>query len=192
MGLWAVVLWLVAVAAIAVFFLVPKARVWVVVAVVATSVLGVASYKMRRDDVHLTACGFDSQGAYAKVRVDNWLGLSARQRLVDVSFSFRGGQPVDENGYGGAGRSLAVPALGHVTAVLHGPFPPQASPGHPVSQDDTVQGRTVYRYSAHGHQRLVTKRFAVRHPGATQVETVPTDPRALQCDVSAQETSGED
>jgi hypothetical protein len=67
---------------------------------------------------HVTGCGSDSKGAYAEVRVNNWLG-GAHEQPVQVWFFADGAHKA----YGGTLASVRVPAHGRGTAVLRGRAP---------------------------------------------------------------------
>jgi hypothetical protein len=87
---------------------------------------------------HITDCGFDANGAYAEVRVNNLLG-GAHNHEVWVDF-YLDGRPYP---YGGA--YFRVPAHGHGKTVVR--------PGVTVFVDGTHQGQV----------KSVTRAFAEAH-----------------------------
>jgi hypothetical protein len=107
---------------------------------------------------HITDCGFDANGAYAKVHVSL---LGAQEVWVDFL--------LDGRQYTYAGRYNA-----RGTTVLRAPFPRQD--GYHIS------GRTVYVDGTHLRQvKFVTRKFAEAHPGITLTEVVPDAGHTLSC-----------
>ena len=108
---------------------------------------------------HITDCGFDANGAYAEVRVNNLLGVQE----VWVDFYLDGRQYTYAGAYNVRG-----------TTVLRAPFPRED--GYHVS------GRTVYVDGTHhGQVKFVTRKFAEAHPGRTLTEVVPDAWHTLSC-----------
>jgi hypothetical protein len=106
---------------------------------------------------HITDCGFDANGAYAKVHVFNLVAASE----VWVDFYLDGRLYTYTGAYNVRG-----------TQVLRAPFPRE---GH-------VSGRTVYVDDFSGGQvKLVTRKFAEAHPGQTHTEVVPDASHTLSC-----------
>jgi hypothetical protein len=151
---------------------------------------------------HITDCGFDATGAYAKVRVNNLLGSSAHKQRVYVDFYLKG-SPVQEGPYSASFTFVSVPAHGRGTSVAHGRFPLHGSFGNPTADDLHVKGRTVYvagrHFGSHGRPsfgptffvdnetadpHLVSKKYAVKHKGGVSIETVPDDPNSLRCEIT--------
>jgi hypothetical protein len=136
--------------------------------------LGAWLFATRVVGEHIAACGFDAQGVYAKVRVNNLLG-GGHDQSEAVDFSFRGRYYV--TGYARAD----VPAHGYRTTVVRERFPPH---GH-------LEGRTVYRWMRSKFRfgvsprgwTFVTERFAARHPDNVSVQAVPQDPSILRCSI---------
>jgi hypothetical protein len=151
-------------------------RLWVaVVALIAVFValaVGVLASTTQVVGWRVTACGFDSQGAYAKVLVNNLLG-GDNYRKVDV-YSYLAGQP---DAYQATTLRVHEPAHGHGTGVAHERFPPYG----------TVEGRTVYVLGRqHDQARFVTKKVALKHRGVS-IEEVPDDPSLLRCTVTTED-----
>ena len=108
---------------------------------------------------HITDCGFDANGAYAKVRVNP---LGAQEVWVD--FYLDGRAYTYQGAYNVRG-----------TTVLQASFPPQ---------DHHVSGRTVYvvRNAAHPFTvTFVTRKFAEAHHGGIRTEVVPDASHTLSC-----------
>jgi hypothetical protein len=158
--------------------------VWLV-GVVGVALLGAGIWGFSTQVVgmHVTECGFDSKGAYAKVRVNNLLG-GADDEHVYVDFSLKG-EPAFESYEVG----LAVvhkPAHGSVTAVIRERYPPPRIPTG-EGPDFIVQGRTVYVLGrGHEQPRFVTKKVALEHRGVS-IEKVPDDPSVLRCTVTTED-----
>jgi hypothetical protein len=132
-------------------------KVLLVVAGVATlGVVSVAGFKAT--STHITDCGFDANGAYAKVHI-NPLG----QQRLRVNFF------VDGRYYMYRGANDA-----HGTTVVWAPFP---------LARDHISGRTVYTDASHGNGPLhfVTKEYAEAHPGKTRTETMPDKSHTISC-----------
>jgi hypothetical protein len=134
---------------------------------------------------HVTDCGFDAQGVYAKVRVNNVLG-GEHDQSVWVKFYLRD----DVNEYEAGVVTARVPAHGYGTAVVHERFPPNGRFGDPTAEDANVEGLTVYRsmgphlnFDPPQDWRFVTTTFAEKHPARISIETVPFDPWILHCSV---------
>jgi hypothetical protein len=125
---------------------------------------------------HLTACGFDSNGVYAKVRVNNLLwGPDGEHVFVDFSIA---GAP---DRYQEGTVHVQKPAHGSITAVVHERFPPPRIPTE-NGPDLVVAGRTVYAFRPSHHVgRFVSQRFAEAHPRRTEAEVIPDDPSTLRC-----------
>jgi hypothetical protein len=107
---------------------------------------------------HITGCGFDAHGAYAKVHASP---LGESEVWVDfyvdgMYYNYRGAYDV------------------HGTTVVRAPFP--LARAH-------ISGRTVYTDISHGHGPLhfVTKQYADTYPGKTWTETVPDNWHTLSC-----------
>jgi hypothetical protein len=115
---------------------------------------------------HITDCGFDANGAYAEVRINNLLG-GAHQDEVWVDFYLDGRQ------YTYAGTYPRVPAHGRGRTVVRAGLP---------REDDHVSGRTVYVDATdRRHVTFVTKRFAEANPRTTVTEVVPDASHTLSC-----------
>jgi hypothetical protein len=150
-----------------------KLRVWL--GGVAVAVLGVSLWGFQTQAVgaHVTECGFDSRGAYAKFRLNNLLGGADARRQVFVEFSLPGRSVPYAAGF----TIVAVPAHGRVTGVVHAEFPARGL---------HVEGRTVYVLGRESGDvddvKFVTEKVAQEHrPGKVSVETVPDDPNSLRC-----------
>jgi hypothetical protein len=135
--------------------------------------------------VHVTECGFDSKGAFAKFRINNLLGGADARQQVFIDFSVDGSHPekgshfqpgVDPYPYAAGFTIVAVPAHGRVTGVVHAEFPARGL---------QVEGRTVYvlgrRSGDVADVKFVTEKVAQEHPHGVRVETVPDDPGSLHC-----------
>jgi hypothetical protein len=114
---------------------------------------------------HITDCGFDADGSYAKVRANRLLGVQE----VWVDFSLDGKQYAYAGAYNVRG-----------TTVLRVPFPREEEDGFHVS------GRTVYVDTTHhkhnpDHIRYVTRKFSEAHPHTTGTEVVPDSSHTLSC-----------
>jgi hypothetical protein len=131
-----------------------KAHISWAVGAVAALVLGIALFVTRPFGSQITACGFDAQGAYAKVRINNLLGGTHEQEL-EVIFYVKGSDLRYGGMFGANSSDVVVPAHGRLTKVVYGGFPPR---------NTTVEGRTIYS-SWHGKG------------------TMPDDPNILRCDV---------
>lgn len=121
--------------------------------------LGIREWRMQVSS-HITDCGFDGNGAYAEVRVNNLLGVQE----VWVDFYLDGRQYTYAGDYNVRG-----------TTVLRAPFP---------GEDDHVSGRTVYVIRRVGHPftvKFVTRKFAEAHPALTRTEVVPDARHTLSC-----------
>lgn len=121
--------------------------------------LGIREWRMQVSS-HITDCGFDANGAYAEVRVNNLLGVQE----VWVDFYLDGRQYTYAGDYNVRG-----------TTVLRAPFP---------GEDDHVSGRTVYVIRRVGHPftvKFVTRKFAEAHPALTRTEVVPDARHTLSC-----------
>lgn len=154
---------------------------------IAVLVLGIWGFMTRAVGVHVTDCGFDPHGAYAEVRVDNWLG-GAHEQNVQVAFHVNGDvahYPEGEDSYYDVGVATAeVPAHGQGMAVVHGGFPPHGEFRDPTAADLHVEGGTVYHwYGPLGGDRLVSRTFALEHWRRTVKETVPDDRNAVDCSI---------
>jgi len=158
--------------------------------VIGIAVLGLGSWGFVTHAVgeHVTDCGFDADGAYAKVRVNNLFGGEHEQ---DVHVTFHVDGDVMQLDYDGGRRSAHVPAHGAVTTVVHGRFPPLRMFSGETAVDSDVRGRTIYRWEGRNVSfdppfdwRFVSRTFAEQHPGSTNAETVPDDPSMLNCSTS--------
>lgn len=163
------------------------------IGLVGIAVLGLGIWGFRTQAVgeHVTDCGFDADGAYAKVRVNNLFG-AAHEQHVHVTFHVNG--DVMQLDYDDGLRSAKVPAHGAVTTVVHGSFPPLRMFSGVTAVDSDVRGRTVYRWEGRHvsfdppHDwRFVSKAFAAQHPGRTNAEAVPDDPSMLRCSTSEED-----
>ena len=134
---------------------------------------------------HVTDCGFDAQGAFAKVRVYNLLGDADTN--VQVAFHIGADvahyKPGEDAEYDIESATAHVQALSAGTVVVHGHFPPHGSWSNPTGMDLHVHGRTVYRF----FNRLVTKQFALKHQRKTVMETAPDDRTSLNCSIWSEE-----
>ncbi|HET7741423.1 MAG TPA: hypothetical protein VFL67_12315 [Mycobacterium sp.] len=149
-------------------------RLWPVGVAVAVLGVGIWGFHTQVIGGHVTECGFDSQGAYAKVRVNNLLG-GDNYRMAYVFFSVAG-QP---EAYGERGVRVHEPAHGHGTGVAHAGFPPHGS----------VAGHTVYVLGrSYDHPRFVTKKVALKlKHHRVSIETVPANPSVLRCRVETED-----
>jgi hypothetical protein len=153
--------------------------------------LGIWGFMTRAVGEHVTDCGFDSDGAYAKVRVNNLFG-GAHEQDVHVTFHLNG--DVMQVDYDDGLRSAHLPAHGAVTTVVHGRFPPLRMFLGATAVDSDVRGRTIYRWEGRNvsldppHDWMfVSKTFAAQHPGRTSAEAVPDDPSMLHCSTSEED-----
>jgi hypothetical protein len=106
---------------------------------------------------HITDCGFDANGAYAKVHV-----ALMGEPEVWVDFLLDGRQYTYTGRYNARG-----------TTVLRAPFP---------KDHHHISGRTVYVDGTHhGQVKFVTRKFAEAHPGKTLTEVVPDASHTLSC-----------
>lgn len=155
-----------------------KVRRWLVAAaVLALGIVGIVVVNRVWLGEHIIDCGFDANGAYAKVRVNNLFG-GADDEHVYVDFSLKG-EPAYEF-YESGLAMVHKPAHGSVTAVIHERFPPPRVPTG-EGPDFIVQGRTVYVLGRrHEQPRFVTKKFALQHRGVS-IEKVPDDQSVLRC-----------
>jgi len=107
-----------------------RAVVWRhrVLGVIGLLFLGVGSWAFFTHLVgaHVTTCGFDAKGAYAKVRVNNWLA-GAHEQWVAVAFYVDGPYPQRgaQGPYDEVAKQVMVPARGRGTAIVHASFPPR-------------------------------------------------------------------
>jgi hypothetical protein len=158
-----------------------KLRLWLAGIGVAVLGVGVWVFNTQVVGVHVTECGFDAKGAYAKFRINNLLGGADARQQVWVHFSVDGSHP--EKGspgnypYAGGVTIVAVPAHGRVTGVVHAEFPARGL---------HVEGRTVYvlgrKTGDVNDVRFVTEKVAQEYSrGKVSVETVPDDPGSLHC-----------
>jgi hypothetical protein len=104
----------------------------------------------------ITDCGFDANGAYAKVRVNSLVGESE----VWVDFLLDGRMYTYAGAYNVRG-----------TTVLRASFP---------SKDLHVSGRTVY-VDPHQHDKFVTRKFAEASRSRIWTEVVPDASHTLSC-----------
>lgn len=108
----------------------------------------------------ITDCGFDANGAYAKVHVNSLLG----DPEVWVDFYLDGREYTYAGRYDVRG-----------TKVLRAPFPPK---------DHYVSGRTVYAVRNPAHPftvKFVTRKFAEAHRDLARPEVVPDAGHTLSC-----------
>jgi hypothetical protein len=146
----------------------PLARWLIGIAATGLGLGGCFLFVTQSRGTHITRCGFDADGAYAKVRVNHVLNWPDTQE-VWVDFYLDGKE------FTYAGRyDFPVPALGDGTGVVRGGFP---------RADDHVSGRTVYVDATHHGQfpRFVTRRFAEANPHTTSKEVVPDASHTLSC-----------
>ena len=104
---------------------------------------------------HITACGFDANGAYAKVRAN----LGAQEVWVD--FYLDGTQYTYTGAYNVRG-----------TTVLRASFPPK--------DHRHISGRTVY-VDPKQHDKFVTRKFAQASRSRILTEVVPDASHTLSC-----------
>jgi hypothetical protein len=162
--------------------------VWLI-GVVGVALLGVGVWVFNTQAVgiHITECGFDSKGAYAKFRINNLLGGADARQQVWIEFAVDGSHPEkgshfflpgdDPYPYAAGFTIVALPARGRVTGVVHAEFPARGL---------HVEGRTVYvlgrRSGDVNDVKFVTEKVAQEHrPGHVSVETVPDDHGSLHC-----------
>ncbi len=139
---------------------------WVLgIAATGFGIWGCFQFFTRVVGTHITDCGFDANGAYAEVRINNLLG-GAHQQEVWVDFY------LDGRGFAYGGAYPRVPAHDRGRAVVRAPFPPG---------DDHVSGRTVYVDIYDGHDTFVTRKFAEAHPHRISTEVVPDASHTLSC-----------
>jgi hypothetical protein len=89
---------------------------------VAVVVLGVTTIKAVKPGGHVTECGVDAKGPYAKVRVNSLLGGagSIDHEGVLVHFTY------DGHYYDTGGSRIRVPTFGSTTTFVRGTWPPRA------------------------------------------------------------------
>lgn len=165
-------------------------------------VLGLGVFALLRSfmgpgSVHVTECGFDEYGPYAKVRVTSRFGGlgSTAHAQVNVAFTYDGAWYGDDGSY----TRVKLPVLGSATAVVHGKYPPPVIPTHwsGLKHEITVEGRTVYRIpnsfgdrDEHWPGRLVSKDVVERrsrlhpHTFVAYKEIVPDDLSRIRCSVA--------
>jgi hypothetical protein len=143
--------------------------------------LGIWGFMTQAVGTHITDCGFDANGAYAKVRVNNLLGGAHEQRVY-VDFYVQGSP---EAPYEATSAGVMVPAHGRGTSVMHERFPPHGSFKNPTAPDPKIEGRTVYVLGrGHDNPRFVTKKVALKNRGWVSIETVPDDKNSLSCAIT--------
>lgn len=131
-----------------------------IIVAMASLAFGVTELRPKATGAHITACGFDAQGAYAKVRVNNLLRSSARTRHVFVDFSTKASHNPHAFTFGASTTvDVTAPAHGHGTGVVQ------------VLRSD-------FRI------RVPSTRFARKHPTLVRTATVPDDPSLLRCSIA--------
>jgi hypothetical protein len=152
----------------------PRSRLasWLIgIAAAGLGIGGCSLFVTHSRGTQITDCGFDANGAYAKIRVNHVLDWPDKQE-VWVDFYLDG----KEFSYNGR-YDFPVPVFGDGTGVVRGGFP---------SADDHVSGRTFYVDATHHKHnpdkiRYVTKKFAEAHPKTTAAEVVPDASHTLSC-----------
>lgn len=179
----------------------PNATAVAAIGLIGAVVLGLGIVALRPlmgpGRVHVTECGFDAYGPYAKVRVASlWGGLGTTDHAqVSVAFTYDGAWYGDDGAY----IRVKLPVLGTSTGVVHGTYPPRVIPPRWSGRNGKiiVEGRTVYRVAdGFGDReenwpgRLVTKEFVARqlqlhpHRFVADEEIVPDDLHRISCSVA--------
>lgn len=136
-----------------------KKALVVIAAIIAVLIAGIWWYRRPAGPgAHITECGFDKNGPYAKVRVSSLgggLGAEDHERF-GVYFAYDGER------YAINVARVKVPVLGSTTVVLPGVYPP-----HVINSDGsgsiTVEGRTVYRDVDVRVNRHIPDKWAAHH-----------------------------
>jgi hypothetical protein len=130
---------------------------------------------------HVTECGVDANGPYAKVRVGSlWGGQGVKHEGVGVEFTY------DGHGYGGGGSKIEVPTFGSTTTFVRGTWPPRVIN---LDYDGGPKGKvTVPARVAGGYWWHTGDGLPKFHPWVRphfKVFVVPNDKSLLGCKVVA-------
>ena len=145
--------------------------------------LGIWTLKTQVLGQHLTECGVDANGPYARVRINSLVGgLSSTDQQVKVEFTYDGAW------YDVGFRTATVPVLGTTTTVVHGTYPPRVinlhRDGGPKGKL-TVAGHQVVHRSDVPPYKLVSESFVAQHPHHPIVEEmVPDALQQIDCSLS--------
>lgn len=130
---------------------------------------------------HVTECGVDAKGPYAKVRVGSFLGRLGMHEGVIVGFTY------DGHWYDSNGSRIEVPVFGSTTTFVRGTWPPRLinlnwDGGRKDDGRIRVEGRAVG-----GHWKntsvALQRRWHIRPRFKPLVE--PNDLSGLGCEVIA-------
>jgi hypothetical protein len=132
---------------------------------------------------HVTECGVDAKGAYAKVHVGSVLGgWGIKHEGVGVEFTYEG------HGYGGGGSRIEVPTFGSTTTFERGHWPPRVInldyDGGPKDEGKiTVPGRVAGGHWVNTDPSLKQSYPKLRPHFKPLIE--PNDKSLLGCKVAA-------
>ncbi len=150
--------------------------------------LGIWTLNTRVLGEHITECGFDANGPYAKVRINGLVGHlgSTSSKKVHVDFTYDGAWYLTTDGLETS--EVDLPVLGTATTVVHGTYPPRVIDLHWVGGPKgkiTVEGHEVVHRDDRFPFTLVPADFVAQHPHHRTVEEiVPDDLQRIGCSIS--------